>query len=116
LEDWSLVNFQVGKRGPFLFGTICGHDVERDGKPGMCTSRLILFRLDLGYAVTKNSIYVLGKKNRCFEIRGSDGVWRIGVRATELLPRSCGHHDADLVYLRAYRQPCCMTAPVATEP
>jgi hypothetical protein len=65
LEDWSLVNFQVGKRGPFLFGTIYGHeDVESDGKPGMCTSRLILFRPDLGYAITKNSIYVLGEKNR----------------------------------------------------
>ncbi len=65
LEDWLLINLELGRRGPFLAGTIYGSEhVERNGKPGICTARLILFRPDLGYAVTKNTIYVLGKKKQ----------------------------------------------------
>jgi hypothetical protein len=55
MDDWSLMNIKLGKRGPFLSGTI-------SGRPGMCTTRLIVFRPALGYAVTKNTIYILGKK------------------------------------------------------
>ncbi len=55
LEDWSLMNIRLGNRGPFLSGKI-------SGKAGMCTTSLILFRPDLGYAVTRNTIYILGKK------------------------------------------------------
>ena len=55
LEDWTLMNIRPGQRGPFLAGTI-------SGKAGMYTSRLVLFQPDLGYAVTKNTIYILGKE------------------------------------------------------
>jgi hypothetical protein len=68
LEDWSLVNVRLGNRGPFLSGTI-------NGKPGIWTTRLIMFHPDLGYAVTKNTIYILGKqrpdywRNICLAIK-----------------------------------------------
>jgi hypothetical protein len=55
LEDWSLMNITLGQRGPFLSGTI-------GGKPDVCTTRLIVFQPTLGYAVTKNTIYILGKR------------------------------------------------------
>jgi hypothetical protein len=55
LDGWLLMNIKLGQRGPFLAGTIAG-------QPEMFTARLVLFRPDLGYAVTKNTIYILGKK------------------------------------------------------
>src|SRR5579863_3822352 len=55
MENWSLMNIKLGKRGPFLSGTV-------NGKPELCTSRLVVFQPDLGYAVTRNTIYILGKK------------------------------------------------------
>jgi hypothetical protein len=55
LDCWLWMNIKLGQRGPFLAGTIAG-------QPEMFTARLVLFRPDLGYAVTKNTIYILGKK------------------------------------------------------
>ena len=55
LENWSLMNVNLRQRGPFLSGTV-------SGKHEMYTSRLVLFRPALGYAVTKNTIYILGKR------------------------------------------------------
>jgi len=54
LKNWSLMNVNLGQRGSFLSGTI-------SGKPDLCTSWLVLFQPAPGYAVTGNTIVMLGK-------------------------------------------------------